>query len=368
MIAQAHGPGPPGVLLVNVGSPDAPTVPAVRRYLGEFLGDPRVVDLPPLARWLLLHLVILPRRPRRSAAAYRAVWTDAGSPLIAHGRALAAALGEQLPGRPVALGMRYGSPAVAEALGDLVRQGCDRVVVAPLYPQLASSTTGSALEAVYRAAAGMVSPPSLSTLPPFFADPGYIEAVARLAEPHLGELGPDHVLLSFHGLPERHIRRGDVTRGRCLADAGCCEEPGAAARGCYRAQCLATARALADRLGLDATAHSVAFQSRLGRDPWIGPSTQELVPALAGRGVRRLLVLCPSFVADCLETLEEIGLRAAADFRASGGGELRLVPSLNAEPAWVEVLAGLIEAATPRGWRSPPLTPRPAGQAGEGEA
>ena len=337
-----------GVLLVNLGTPASTSVGDVRRYLAEFLSDPRVVDLHPVARFLLLHLVILRVRPARSAEAYRRIWTERGSPLLLHtqelGAETAARLGEDFA---VAVGMRYGSPSIEAALGAIEERGADRIVVVPLFPQYSSAAWGSAVERVLSVAGSRVVVPSLRIVPPFFADHGYLDAVAASARPVLDAMQPDRVLMSFHGLPERHVRRADRSGSHCLVTSGCCDALGPANRSCYRAQSYATARALAERLGLPADRWQVAFQSRLGRTPWIRPYLDETVRVLAAEGVRKIAVLSPAFVADCLETLEEIGLRLAEDFRAHGGAELQLVPSLNASPAWVEVVARLVrDAAT----------------------
>jgi ferrochelatase len=336
-----------GVLLVNLGTPDAPRAPEVRRYLREFLSDPRVIDINPVARWLLLELVILPVRPARSAEAYAKVWGDDGSPLLANSRALRERVEERLAELPVALAMRYGSPSIGTALDELHAKGCDHLVVVPLYPQYASSSTGSTVEAVYREAGRRWNTPFVSVVPPFFDDLRFVEAFAQVAQPVLEELRPDHVLLSFHGLPERHMRKSDPTGRHCLEHEDCCKKLVEANRNCYRAQCFVTARALAGRMALPDGEWSVSFQSRLGRTPWIRPYTDERLVELAKAGVERLAVMCPAFVADCLETLEEIGIRAEADFKAAGGKALRLVPSLNAHPAWVDAVVGLVHDALP---------------------
>lgn len=337
-----------GALLINLGTPDAPHPPEVRRYLREFLSDPRVIDIPAVARWLLLNLVILPFRPRRSAAAYRKVWLPEGSPLLHHSRRLLAAMQEALPEFEVALAMRYGEPSIRAGLQSLRERGCDRIVVMPLYPHYAASSTGSTVEAVFKVAGELWNTPYLTIAPPFYEDAGFIEAFARVGEPVLASLRPDHVVFSFHGLPERHMLRSDMSGQHCLRSPGCCDAIVPANRHCYRAQCYATARALQARLGLAPDAMTVCFQSRLGRTPWIKPYTDEVLPELARRGVRRVAVFCPAFVADCLETLEEIGIRASEDFVRAGGEALQLVPSLNAHPAWVTALAELVRASAPR--------------------
>lgn len=341
-------PSRTGVLLVNLGTPDAPRAPEVRRYLREFLSDARVLDMNAVARTALLELVILPRRPALSAAAYAKVWTDEGSPLLVFSQALTRAVSDRLgDAYVVQLAMRYGKPSIVAGLAALRDAGCDQLVVCPLYPHYASSSTGSTLEAVYRAAASEWNTPFLAIVPPFYDDPRFIASFTAVAEPVLDELAPDHVLFSYHGLPERQIRRSDTTGAHCFATAQCCDAIGPANRNCYRAQCFATSRALASSLALAPERYSSSFQSRLGRTPWIKPYTDLVLPELAKAGVRRLAVMCPAFVADCLETLEEIGLRARADFLAAGGAELRLVPSLNASLMWVETVASFVRERVP---------------------
>ncbi|MEZ4267546.1 MAG: ferrochelatase, partial [Myxococcota bacterium] len=249
-----------GALLVNLGTPDAPTTPAVRRYLREFLSDPRVIDIAPIARAILLYGVILPFRPKKSAAAYRQIWTDRGSPLLFHTQDLTAAVAERLgPQWHVAMAMRYGNPGLDTALDSLQRAGVDRIVVLPLYPQYASSSTGSSLERLYTLAGAMTVTPPLQTVPDFYDHPGFLDAAAAIARPHLAEFRPDHVLMSFHGLPERQIRATDLGPSHCLATPDCCAAIVSANRSCYRAQSYATARLLAQRLDLAPDATSVAF-------------------------------------------------------------------------------------------------------------
>jgi ferrochelatase len=345
-MTQLTRPAPIGLLLVNVGTPDAPETGPVRRYLAEFLSDPRVVDIPAVPRWLLLHGIILRFRPRKSAEAYRAVWTPQGSPLLVHSRAFRDRLAEQLGDRwAVEIGMRYGNPSIGAALTRLRAAGVDRLVVMPVFPQYASAATGTALEAVYRALSERWNVPSVSVVPPFYDEAEFLDAFAARARPHQEALTPDHVLFSFHGLPERQIRRSDEGRGHCLASPGCCDRIGPENRTCYRAQCFSTARGLAERMALAEDGFSVTFQSRLGRTPWISPHTDEVIDRLAKQGKKRLLVVCPAFVADCLETLEEIAMRAKEQFVEAGGEDLRLVPSLNDDPSWVQTAARLARRA-----------------------
>ncbi|RMG11844.1 MAG: ferrochelatase [Planctomycetota bacterium] len=341
----------PALLLLGLGTPEAPRAREVRRYLAEFLDDPRVIDLPAWRRRLLLNTIILPFRPRRSAAAYRAIWTEEGSPLLLHGLALRDRLREALGERvAVELAMRYGKPAIAEVLDRLQAEGSDRVVAFPLFAHTASSSWGSALEHLYACAGRLPCPPQLEVVAPYYAHPAYIGALAAVAGPVLERAQPDKLLMSFHGVPERHVRFTDRSGAHCLRREDCCVAPGPALRHCYRAQCFATARALAAALGLEPGGYEVAFQSRLGRARWIGPATDARLRALPGEGVRRLAVVEPSFTADCLETLEEIGLRGREDFLAGGGEELTLVPCLNSDPAWVRaVLAIAAETGALRG-------------------
>ncbi len=337
-----------GVLVVNLGTPDAPDTAAVRRYLGQFLSDPRVIDMHPVARWLLLHLVILRIRPAKSAEAYRKVWTDKGSPLLAFGHALVAAMEEALrvapqEAPPIALAMRYGNPSIEQGLDTLRAQGCSQLVVFPLYPQYASSSTGSTVQAVYDVLATKWNTPFVAVVPPFYDDDGFLDAWAARGRAVLDKVQPDHVLMSFHGLPERHIRKSDESGQHCLASSSCCDVIGLNNQHCYRAHCVATARGIAQRLNLPRESYTLCFQSRLGRDPWLTPATDVVVPELARAGKKRVVVFCPAFVADCLETLEEIGIRAAEDFRAAGGDVLTLVPSLNADPAWVGAATSMVQ-------------------------
>jgi ferrochelatase len=336
-----------GVLLVNLGTPASTSVGDVRRYLHEFLSDPRVIDINPVGRFLLLHLVILRFRPSKSAEAYRKIWTERGSPLLFHSQDLAEAVGRSLGGRfTVALAMRYGAPSVGAGLEELRARGVEKVVVVPLFPHYSSAAWGSAVERVFDVAGERWNVPALHVVPPFHDDGGYLDAVAAVARPVLADLAPEKVMFSFHGLPERHLKKSDETGAHCLARADCCDALGPTNRWCYRAQCYATARAIAARLDVAPEKSEVCFQSRLGRTPWIRPYTDVRIRELAAAGVKRVAVLSPAFVADCLETLEEIALRLAEDFRAHGGEELRLVPSLNSTAPWVEAVARLVRDAS----------------------
>jgi len=336
-----------GLLLINVGTPESPQPSDVRTYLREFLSDPRVLDMPAWKRRLVLELLILPRRPRQSGAAYAQIWTDRGSPLLFHSRDLTAKVQERLgPGVKVVLGMRYGRPSIASSLAELHDAGIQRVVVFPLYPQYSSAATGSSIERVFECAAGLWNVPALQIVPPFYDHPEYIRSCASIARPFVLSPDVELVFFSFHGLPERHVQKSDRTGTHCLASASCCETIVGANRDCYRAQCYATAGLLADRLGIPQEKRIVCFQSRLGRDPWIQPYTDVVVEERARRGCKRAVILSPAFVADCLETLEELGIRAAESWKACGGESLKLVPSLNSGDAWVDAVLAIARETT----------------------
>ncbi|MDX1385648.1 MAG: ferrochelatase [Thermoanaerobaculia bacterium] len=337
-----------GLLLLNLGTPDSTEVADVRRYLKEFLSDPRVLDVPALKRWLVLRLFILPFRPKQSAEAYRQIWTDRGSPLLFHTQDLAGKVQNRLGDRVlVEVAMRYQNPSIGRALDRLRGEGVDDIVVFPLFPQYSSSAWGSAVEEVFELAGRRWNVPFLRVVPPFYDHPSFLDACADVARPHLADLEPEYSIMSFHGLPERQVIKSDESGGsHCLRSEDCCESICNANRHCYRAQCFATARGIAARLGLGADDYEVTFQSRLGRDPWIRPYTDVRIVELAEKGVKRLAVFSPAFVADCLETLEEIGMRAKEDFESRGGERLELVPSLNSDDRWVTALLDILDEPT----------------------
>ncbi len=346
--SAAPSPAKIGVLLTNLGTPDSPSTADVRKYLREFLADPRVLDIHPVARWLLLNVIILPTRPAKSAAAYQKIWTDKGSPLLVHGQDLCVAVQSELgPRYHVELTMRYGEPSIASSLQKLAEADVEQIVVVPLYPQYSSSATGSALEAIHLESAKGWNVPSLATVPPFFDHPDFIKSVAAVAQPQLDAFKPDYVVFSYHGLPERQIRASDTTGKHCLVNSDCCASMGAANRYCYRAQCYATTRALVKALNLKEGDYEVAFQSRLGRTPWISPYTDIRLNELPKEGKKRIAVFSPAFVADCLETLEEIAIRFKEDYLAAGGDDLMLVTSLNSTPDWVQAVTAMVRAQTP---------------------
>ena len=333
----SHEPSPlRGILLVNLGSPESTDVADVRRYLDEFLMDRHVIDAPWLVRRLIVSATILPTRPKRTAHAYRAIWTDAGSPLIVRSQAFAAALSTRID-MPVALAMRYGEPRIDAAIDRLCAERVDEILLVPLYPQHADSTRTTAIEAVHAALAQRGARTRLRVLPPFATDPRYLDALAGAVRRHLPH--DAHLLFSFHGLPERALVRSDPTGTHCLARGDCCEVPSAAHATCYRHQALATARGVAARIALEPTRWQLSFQSRLGRLRWLEPYTDVVLDMLPAAGVRNLAVVCPAFVADNLETLEEIDIRGRARFLGAGGETFVLIPCLNDDPAWVDAVA-----------------------------
>jgi ferrochelatase len=310
-----------GVLLVNLGTPEAPTATAVRRYLAEFLSDRRVVDYP---RWFwlpLLHGVILNVRPARSARAYAKIWTEEGSPLRLYTKAAAEALAARRPGVRVDWAMRYGAPSVRERIKAIKEAGCDRILVIPMYPQYSQSTSASVADAAFDALKAMNWQPALRIAPPWHDHPGYIAALKDGADAHFAALGwtPERVILSFHGTPKRHLDAGDP----------------------YYCHCAKTARLVREAMGWSEDFAPLAFQSRFGREEWLTPAADATIRALAATGVRRLAVMTPGFVADCLETLEEIAIGGAEIFREAGGEKFAAIPCLNDSPAMIDLLEAL---------------------------
>ncbi len=327
-----------GVLLVNLGSPDSPKVPDVRRYLREFLMDKRVLDAPWPVRFFVVHGLILPFRPKQSAEAYRAIWGPGGSPLVDLSRKVQAAL-QATVAVTVELAMRYQNPSIVSAVEALSRRGVQELLLIPLFPHYAMSSYETALERVQTVLARRAPHIRLTVQPPFYQRDDYIEALVANTLDHLPSVY-DHLLFSFHGLPERHLRKSDPTGAHCLRSEDCCRLPSPAHATCYRAQCLQTVEAFVRKARIQR--YSVAFQSRLGRDPWLKPYTDFELERLPRDGVRRLCVVCPAFVSDCLETLEEIGIRGRESFLAAGGTDFALVPCLNLHPAWIKTLGKMI--------------------------
>lgn len=310
-----------GVLLLNIGTPALPTRKAVKAYLRQFLSDPAVVDLPAWQRWLLLNLFILPFRPKRSAEAYQQIWTSAGSPLMVYSRQLQTALTQALGSDyRVALGMRYGEPSIAKSLATL--SDCDQLVAFPLFPQYASAASGSALAETK----ALVKKKSIPTFygSAFFEDLDYLQSLVAVIKENL-QFAPDYFLFSFHGIPERQLKYLDASGQN------------------YREQCYLTAEKTAQLLALSSEKYVVAFQSRLGRARWLMPATTQTLVDLSARGVKNIAIVCPSFVVDCLETLEEIGIRAQKQWKQLGGEKFQLIPALNSHPEWIKTLVKLIK-------------------------
>jgi len=322
-----------GVLLVNLGTPDAPDVRSVRRYLAEFLSDRRVVEIPPIAWQPILRGLILTTRPKRSAHAYRQVWTEAGSPLAAITISQAAKLQERLGDEVrVAHAMRYGNPGIEAELRKLIDAGCARILLAPLYPQYSAATTATVVDKAADALRAMRWQPALRTLPAYYDDPLYIKALAKDLSRQLGALAfePEVLLLSFHGMPERTLHLGDP----------------------YHCQCRKTARLLEKSLARPALRMVTTFQSRFGRAKWLEPATDVMLVEEAAKGTKRLAVAAPGFAADCLETLEELAIRGRDTFLAAGGKDFAYLPCLNARPRGIEMLRGLVLREL-EGWVTP---------------
>lgn len=332
--------GKTGILLVNLGSPDSPAIPDVRRYLAEFLMDPYVIDTPWLLRALIVYGTILPSRPKDTSHAYSQIWTEEGSPLITISQEVQTLLQAQIAD-PVSLGMRYGNPSIEFALRDLIQKtpNLSQVILVPLYPHYAMSSFETVVERTKWAISKINPALKLAVIPPFYQHPAYIEALVESAKPYMS--GGDHLLISYHGLPERHLKKSDPTGCHCLASESCCQTPSVAHATCYKAQALKTASLLTAQLGLSHGDYSLAFQSRLGRDPWLKPYTDEVLVELAQKGVKKLNVICPAFVSDCLETIEEIGQRGRESFIQAGGDSLTLIPCLNTHPKWIQALVTL---------------------------
>ena len=332
------------VLLINLGSPDTPSVPDVRRYLNEFLMDGRVIDVAWPLRRLIVGMILV-NRPKESAHAYQTVWTPEGSPLVVTSRNVRQRLQQRLQ-IPVELAMRYQNPSVPDMLARLAGQGVTELLLIPLFPHYAMSSYETAVVWVQDCVRKLTPQMQLTVQPPYYDRADYIEALAASAASAL-EQDFDHLLFSFHGVPERQIKKSDPTGRHCLAAPNCCEVKSEAHAFCYRQQCFTTARLLAARLGLASGRWSVSFQSRLGRDPWLRPYTDFELERLPKDGVKKLLIICPAFVSDCLETLEEIGMRGRESFLQAGGHVYTMIPCLNEHPAWIDVLERMARAFVP---------------------
>jgi ferrochelatase len=327
-----------GILLMNLGSPDSTSVKDVRRYLNEFLMDERVIDMSYLSRLLLVKGIIVPFRAPKSAKAYSSIWTPEGSPLIVLTRELQAALQSRIA-EPVAIAMRYGNPSPRQGFDELLQKAPDleEVIVVPLYPQYAMSSYETAVEYAKECHKKGGYKFRLEIIPPFYDEPGYLNALAESITPYLKQ-EYDHILFSYHGVPERHIHKDDITGNHCLKSADCCSVDSPAHRHCYRHQCLVTTARVTAALDIPKSKYSHSFQSRLGRDEWLKPYTAQRLQEMPGEGIKNLLVACPAFVSDCLETLEEIAEEGKEIFLHAGGEKFTMIPCLNSHPAWVSTL------------------------------
>ncbi len=333
------------IMLVNLGSPDTPDIPAVRRYLNQFLMDPYVIQLPWLIRRLIVSLLVLPTRPRASSEAYHTIWQPEGSPLLFLSHKLHHAIAQKVT-LPVALAMRYGQPSIESTLLDLAKNTALKdILFIPLYPHFADSTVTTSVEEAQRVIRAHKLNITLTVQPPFYDQTDYIQALVHRAQPYLTQ-DYDHLLFSYHGLPESHITRLDASGQHCLKTKNCCNQPHPAHRTCYRHQVLQTTKQFVAAAHIPKQKWSVAFQSRLGRAKWLGPNTEDRIRQLAESGHKHILVICPAFVTDCLETLEEIAIRGQTVFREAGGERLTLIPCLNDDPEWVNVLSRWIENYT----------------------
>jgi len=327
-----------GILLVNLGSPDSPEPKDVKKYLGEFLMDKRVIDVPLWARLLLVKGIILNTRPKASAAAYKKIWWEEGSPLIVLSERLQQKTQQQV-NHPIALAMRYGSMTIKNGLQELVDKGVDEVLVIPLYPQFAMATTETIVVLAEELRQKYFPNLKMTSLPAFYNNPDYIEVLSNSIQESLKNKTYDHLLFSYHGVPERHIRKGDITKSHCKIDGTCCATASKAHQFCYRHQCYEVTRLVAEKLQLNEGAYSTSFQSRLGFDPWLQPYTDRTIERLGKEGVKNMAIVTPAFVSDCLETLEEIAMEGKEIFQEMGGEGFVTIPCLNDDDAWVALLA-----------------------------
>ncbi|MGB1327987.1 MAG: ferrochelatase [Porticoccaceae bacterium] len=315
-----------GILLCNLGTPDAPRPAELRRYLKEFLSDPRVVEIPRLLWWMILNLIILRIRPRRSAKLYQSVWTEAGSPLMLYSQGQVKAVKERLAEKygdiPVVLGMRYGNPSMASAIKELTEQNVRDIIVLPLYPQYAGATTGSTFDAIAKTFTQLRWVPELQFINGYHKSEGYLEAICSSIRRHIEQHGqPDRLVFSYHGTPERYLKNGDP----------------------YHCFCHQTTRLVREKMGLDETQVMTTFQSRFGREPWLQPYTDKTLEQLPEDGVKHVAVICPGFSSDCLETIEEINMEGRESFIESGGEQFHYIPCLNDEPAHIDALVSILE-------------------------
>ena len=323
-----------GVLLIQLGTPDAPTAKALRPYLKQFLSDPRVIEVPKAIWWPLLNGYILNTRPRASAAKYARVWhAENGSPLMHYTKRQTELLQQELPEVPVRFGMQVGNPRLDDTIRQMVTEGFDKIICVPMYPQYSATTTASATDIVFQTLLKVRRVPAIRVVPPYYDHPDYIDAVATIVEEDLANLGwePEHFVFSFHGIPKKYAQKGDP----------------------YATQCVRTTEALVKRLGWPRDLWTRTFQSRFGRSPWLKPYTDDVLEALAKKGTRRVMVILPGFTADCLETIDEIGHESEEVFHEHGGELLRACPCLNDHPRWIAALAQIVREESV-GWVKPP--------------
>jgi len=330
-----------GALLLNLGSPDSTEVPDVRKYLDEFLMDERVLDIAEWKRKLLLKFIILPKRPIASAEAYSKVWTDEGSPLIVTSKKQQQLVQADTETQ-VFLGMRYGSPSTADIVAEIKKAGITELLIIPLYPHYAMSSYESAvvkaMEELRKQAPDIVT----KLVQPYYKDPAYINALWESIKPKYEGTGA-HLMMSFHGIPERHVKKSDPSHAHCLVTPNCCDTCHPAHATCYKHQCMTTAKELIKYGGIDEKDVTISFQSRLLRDPWLSPYTDHEIERLAKEGVKKLKVICPAFISDCLETLEEIAMEGKEEFLKHGGEEFELIPCLNTHPLWIKWMVDKIQ-------------------------
>ena len=334
------------VLLVNLGSPDSTDVADVKRYLDEFLTDERVIDKA-FVRKVIVPLIILNTRPKKSAEAYASIWTDEGSPLIVTSQHQAQSLGERIEPK-VYLAMRYGNPSIPDVIARILADGVTSLYVVPLYPQYAMSSYETVVVKVMEEINARQPDLDVEFLQPFYNDPEYLDILAASIGEHLPE-DIEKLIFSFHGIPERHLRLSDPSHAHCLCVQDCCSKANPAHATCYRHQCFSTVAGVVERLGLDADRYFVSFQSRLGRDPWLTPYTDATVERFAREGIRKVRVVCPAFVTDCLETLEEIAEEAKEIFLEAGGEDFGAIPCLNDDERWIQYLAGKVDSWLQKG-------------------
>lgn len=327
-----------GALLVNLGSPNSTSTKDVKKYLDEFLMDERVIDIPYLIRAFVVKGIILNTRPKKSAAAYKKIWWNEGSPLIVLSERLHKKVATK-SNVPVELAMRYGNPSIKEGILKLKNKGVKHIYIIPLYPQFAMATTET-IVVLAKKLANKIDPKMIvEDLPAFYHNEDYIKNLSSTIEEHLTKEKPEHLLFSYHGVPERHIKKSDITKSHCKIDGTCCNTPSPAHEFCYRHQCYETTKLVAKKLELKEGFYSTSFQSRLGRDPWLQPYTDQTIDNFAQKGIKNLAVVTPAFVSDCLETLEEIGMEAKESFIENGGSHFSTIPCLNDNEEWANTIS-----------------------------